>query len=207
MNPMQHGFYFDQTRCTGCGACIVACKDWYDIPAGPESWMRVITIESGNRKDLFVARLVAPCYHCGEPTCLAVCPSGAIAKRTEDGIVTVDGGLCLGAESCGLCRQACPYQTPQFISGSGVMRKCDLCLERWSRDQKPVCVLACPMRALDAGPIETLRLSYGDTREVEGFVPAPELQPSILFKPKRDPAAYPGKSNRLSTIPRQPGNG
>ncbi|MEE8174036.1 MAG: 4Fe-4S binding protein [Dehalococcoidia bacterium] len=32
-------FYFDQTRCTGCYACSVACKDWDDVPAGPASWM------------------------------------------------------------------------------------------------------------------------------------------------------------------------
>jgi anaerobic dimethyl sulfoxide reductase subunit B (iron-sulfur subunit) len=34
---MQVGFYFDQTRCIGCNACRVACKDWHDIAAGPEN--------------------------------------------------------------------------------------------------------------------------------------------------------------------------
>ena len=37
----QIGLFFDQTRCTGCYACIVACKDWNDVPPGPASWMRV----------------------------------------------------------------------------------------------------------------------------------------------------------------------
>ncbi|MFX1457608.1 MAG: 4Fe-4S dicluster domain-containing protein, partial [Promethearchaeota archaeon] len=37
----QMGFYFDQTRCTGCFTCSVACKDWNDIKAGPENWMRI----------------------------------------------------------------------------------------------------------------------------------------------------------------------
>ena len=41
---MQLGFYFDQTRCTGCHTCNVACKDWHDIDAGPVNWMRVTTI-------------------------------------------------------------------------------------------------------------------------------------------------------------------
>ena len=205
---MQYGFYFDQTRCTGCGACIVACKDWHDVPAGPESWMRVITVEKGDRHDLFVARLVSPCYHCAEPACLTVCPAGAIAKRTEDGIVTVDGESCLGAESCGLCREACPYRAPQFADGGkGRMRKCDLCLERWAGDQKPVCVMACPMRALDAGPLEEMRARDGDTREAEGFIPARGMAPSIIFKPKRDPADYPGKRSRCSTIPHPPDGG
>ena len=47
----QMGFYFDQTRCTGCYACVVACKDWHDIDAGPVSWMRVNTIEKGKFLD------------------------------------------------------------------------------------------------------------------------------------------------------------
>ena len=45
---MQIGFYFDQTRCTGCSACRVACKDWNDMPAGPENWMRVLYTEREN---------------------------------------------------------------------------------------------------------------------------------------------------------------
>lgn len=199
---MQYGFYFDQTRCTGCGTCIVACKDWRDIPAGPESWMRVTTIEKGDRHDLFVARMISPCYHCAQPACLSACPAGAIAKRPEDGIVTVDAAACLGAERCGRCRDACPYGAPQFTAGdTGPMSKCDLCLERWAEDQKPVCVTACPMRALDAGPLEQLRRTYGDLREAEGFSPAPGLGPSIIFKPKRDSAARPGRRSSSRTIP------
>ncbi|MHA1468361.1 MAG: hypothetical protein ACTSP6_09845 [Promethearchaeota archaeon] len=43
----QVGFYFDQTRCTNCFACMVACKDWNDIPAGPEKWMEILYMEKG----------------------------------------------------------------------------------------------------------------------------------------------------------------
>ena len=198
---MQYGFYFDQTRCTGCAACIVACKDWHDVPAGPESWLRVVTIEKGDRHELFVAWLVSMCVHCAEPACLPVCPFGAIAKRESDGIVTVDADLCLGASSCGHCREACPYNAPQFIGGEGAMRKCDLCLARWERGQNPVCVMACPMRALDAGPIEVLRDRYGSAATAaEGFIPHPG-RPAILFKPKPDPWARSGKPCRCSAVP------
>jgi len=38
---MQIGFYFNQTRCTGYNTCQVACKDWHDLPAGPENWLRI----------------------------------------------------------------------------------------------------------------------------------------------------------------------
>jgi anaerobic dimethyl sulfoxide reductase subunit B (iron-sulfur subunit) len=199
---MQLGFYFDQTRCTGCGTCIVACKDWNDVPAGPESWMRIITIEKGDRHDLFVARMISPCYHCATPLCASVCPAGVIVKRKDDGIVWVDRELCLGGDACGRCRLACPYHAPQFPAGENAgMRKCDLCLDRWTQNQRPICVMACPTRALDAGPIEELRGKAGSAREAEGFVYSDEVAPSILFKAKKDPAGYPGKRSRVCTIP------
>ena len=66
------------------------------------------------------------------------------------------------------------------------MEKCDFCLDRLTENKKPICVDACPVRALDVGPIESLREKYGDTREAEGFVYFEEVAPSVVFKPKRD---------------------
>ena len=106
---MQMGFYFDQMRCTGCFTCIVACKDWNDVDAGPASWRRVITIEKGKYPDLFVAFLSTACYHCIEPICVSACPVDAISKRELDGVVVVDGEACLGQNNCDMCLEACPY--------------------------------------------------------------------------------------------------
>ena len=107
---MQVGFYFDQTRCTGCGACRVACKDWHDLPAGSVNWMRILYREEGKFPQVFVSYLVAPCYHCEKPVCAAACPVTAIVKRQADGIVTVDSQLCLGNVECDVkCLKACPY--------------------------------------------------------------------------------------------------
>ncbi len=78
---MQVGFYFDQTRCTGCGACGVACKDHHDIPAGPENWMRVRHLEKGLIPNVFVSYLIIPCWQCLQPVCMEACPSEAITKR------------------------------------------------------------------------------------------------------------------------------
>ena len=97
---MQIGFYFDQTRCTGCSACRVACKDWNDIPAGPENWMRVLYTEKGKFPKPFVSYMITPCWHCAEPVCATACPVAAITKRAEDGIVLVDTDACLGNEEC-----------------------------------------------------------------------------------------------------------
>lgn len=183
---MQYGMYLDQNRCTGCFACVVACKDWHDVPAGPASRIRLKTIEKGSYPSVFVAFLPTTCYHCQNPACESVCPTGAISKREEDGIVVIDRDLCDGHDECGLCLEACPYEAPQFETGDATMQKCDLCLDRWAVGRKPACVSSCPVLALDAGPMDVLQSKYGNIREAEGFTYSDTLGPSIIFNPKKD---------------------
>jgi anaerobic dimethyl sulfoxide reductase subunit B len=179
------GFYFDQSRCTGCYTCVVACKDWYDIPAGPVNLMRVRCIEHGTFPDLSAAYLAFACAHCENPPCVPACPEKAIAKRESDGIVVVDRELCTGAARCPKkCLKACPWGAPQFgPEPDARMQKCDLCLERLEAGRKPVCVEACPMFALDAGPLEALKATYGDGDRAHGFKVLQRFKPSIIFKP------------------------
>ena len=133
---MQTGFYFDQTRCTGCHACAIACKDWHDIPAGPARWMRVNYREEGDFPRLFVSHVASLCYHCAEPVCAYICPNEAVTKRENDGIVVVDREKCRGEVTCGVideeamgtvggygegtapCQVACPahLQVPAYVS-------------------------------------------------------------------------------------------
>jgi anaerobic dimethyl sulfoxide reductase subunit B (iron-sulfur subunit) len=183
----QIGFYFDQTRCTGCYTCLVACKDWHDIDAGPVNLMRLVTIEKGTFPDLFVAYLASPCYHCENPACILACPADAIVKRDSDGIVVVDRDKCLGKKECGMrCLKACPWDSPQFgLEDNAKMQKCDLCLDRFESGQRPICIEACPMFALDAGNLKDLEEKYGDITEAEGFRYSGKVKPSVLFKPKR----------------------
>lgn len=183
---MQVGFYFDQTRCIGCHACEVACKDWNDIPAGPEKWMFVHYKEEGKFPNIFVSYLVRPCYHCIDPVCIPVCPVNAITKREEDGIVLVDSEKCLGNIECNSkCLKACPYNAPQFGPEEGAkMRKCTFCVDRYEQGLKPVCVEACRTRALDVGSLEELRQKYGDVKEAIQFTYSERTKPAIIFKPK-----------------------
>jgi anaerobic dimethyl sulfoxide reductase subunit B (iron-sulfur subunit) len=184
---MQIGFYFNQTRCTGCNACRVACKDWHDIPAGPENWMRVLYTEKGKFPDIYVSYLASPCYHCLDPVCVQVCPVNALSKRDGDGIVFVDSDVCLGNVECKVkCLKACPYDAPQFGPEKGAkMHKCNFCLDRWEEKKLPACIEACPTRALDAGFLEDLEKKYGTIKETEGFKYSKKTKPAIVFMPKR----------------------
>jgi anaerobic dimethyl sulfoxide reductase subunit B len=182
----QMGFYIDQTRCIGCHTCAVACKDWYDIDAGPCRWMRVQTIEQGIFPDVFVAYLPSPCYQCANPACIQACPAGAITKRPSDGIVVVDPEKCLGNRECpSRCLKACPWDAPQFgAEENAKMQKCQLCVERLELGKQTICVEACPMYALDVGPLEELKEKYGDRVEAAGFRSSKRFGPSVIFEPK-----------------------
>ncbi|MFC1863815.1 4Fe-4S dicluster domain-containing protein [Thermodesulfobacteriota bacterium] len=181
---MQLGFYFDQTRCIGCYTCQVACKDWYDIPAGPVSRMRIHHIEEGKFPHLFMAHVINPCYHCAEPFCMRACTAGAITKRESDGIVVIDQEKCLGKEKCTmLCQKECPWDVPQFgPEENAKAEKCDFCLDRLSEGKDPICTAACPMRAIEFGPMKELVLKYGDMRKAKGFRYAPKADPSLIIK-------------------------
>lgn len=87
-----------------------------------------------------------------------------------------------------LCKDACPYAAPQFAAEEKAkMQKCDMCFDRWDEGKKPICVEACPPRALDAGPMEELASKYGDIKDAVGFVYSDVVQPSIVNKPKKNP--------------------
>lgn len=144
----QYGFLFDVDRCIFCHACEVACKSTRDVEPGL-NWRKVIEIWAGDFPEVTRTFISLSCLHCAEPTCADVCPTGAIAKREEDGIVVVDKDKCTG---CQACYDACPHGVPQFGS-DGTMQKCDFCLERGI---KPACTDICPANALFYGTMEEL---------------------------------------------------
>lgn len=184
---MQMGFYFNQELCTHCCACVVACKDWHDVPPGPASYIRISVMEKGEFPEVSMCAMFTACYHCAKPACAAACPAEAIIKRAEDGIVVVNRDACLGAD-CGICRQECPYGAPQFATEENArMKKCDFCVGRITKNQNPICVDACNFNALEFGPMEALLAKYGDIRHAEGFIYSEDLLPSIIFRPRRDP--------------------
>jgi len=103
-----------------------------------------------------------------------------------DGIVWVDTDACVGKAECDeKCRKACPYDAPQFGPEKGAkMRKCNYCMDRFAVGKVPVCVEACPVRALDAGSLDALEKKYGTGKEGEGFRYSKRTQPAVVMKGK-----------------------
>ncbi len=112
------------------------------------------------------------CTGCG--ICAAVCSTGAISKRAEDGIVVMDQDKCIG---CHYCFFACPFGIPQY-GDDGTMQKCDFCLDRLEQGKEPACVATCPTKALHAGTMEELSKLAAEKAATKL---AGATQPSILI--------------------------
>lgn len=113
-------------------------------------------------QDTFCYYVSVACNHCGNPACVRVCPTGAMHKGRAR--ARVGGrGRCIG---CGYCALSCPYRAPKVDRDAGRSVKCDGCTRRVAEGGAPVCVEACPLRALDFGPIDELREKYGAVADV-----------------------------------------
>jgi len=134
----------DIDRCIRCFACEVACKQENDLPPEPRA-ASVITIEPRTINGELTADFVfTTCVQCDDPLCRAVCPHGAILKRTDD-VVIVDKNACKG---CGYCIYACPFGAIQINPGTKTAWKCSLCIDRLEYGLAPSCVQHCSGGAL-----------------------------------------------------------
>ncbi|ASB89046.1 nitrate reductase subunit beta [Bacillus sonorensis] len=88
----------------------------------------------------FMMYLPRICEHCINPSCLSSCPSGAIYKRDEDGIVLVDEDSC---RSWRFCMSGCPYKKVYFNWKTNKAEKCTFCFPRIENGQPTVCSETC----------------------------------------------------------------
>jgi nitrate reductase beta subunit len=94
----------------------------------------------GQFEKTFMMYLPRLCEHCLNPTCLASCPSGAIYKRAEDGIVLIDQEKCRGWR---MCVSGCPYKKIYYNWSTGKSEKCIFCYPRIEVGQPTVCSETC----------------------------------------------------------------
>ncbi|MCZ9309008.1 nitrate reductase subunit beta [Corynebacterium uberis] len=126
-------------------------------------------------EDAFMFYLPRICEHCLNPTCVSSCPSGAMYKRTEDGIVLVDQDRCRGWR---MCVSGCPYKKVYFNHKTGKAEKCTLCYPRLEVGQPTVCSETCVGRLRYLGV-----LLYDADRVAEA---AATEDPQDLYQAQRD---------------------
>ena len=149
---MALGFYFDGNRCSGCKTCIIACKDFKELPVGI-NFRRVFSMETGTYPTAQAYHYSMACNHCETPACVVNCPSGAMHKG-DDGTVQHDDEICIG---CQTCASVCPFGIPQYRPEDGKMDKCDGCVACGKTpEDEPHCVATCPTKALHFGPLEEM---------------------------------------------------
>ena len=191
-----YAFLVDTTKCSGCRACQVACKQWNNLPAekteffgGPEytnpAALSAITlnhvvffpVDRSNPEKPVWTIMHKKCYHCAEANCVAVCPQKAISKK--DGWTIIDQSKCIG---CGACMEACLYGVPSVLSDevktygtnqpieAGKSYKCHACLK--NPREVPACANTCPTGALTYGRRDDLvKTAQERLKNVKGQYP------------------------------------
>lgn len=167
----RYAMLIDLTRCIGCDACTLACKQENGTPVDV-FFARVLNVEVGKYPNVKRVYIPVLCNHCDDAPCLKSCPNKAIVRR-PDGIVLVDQDRCRGT---GACVSACPYGNI-YLSRQGdrwylnddepyerdfvkprllpeKARKCTYCAHRVDEGLKPACVVACPTTARIFGDLD-----------------------------------------------------
>ena len=153
------GMVIDLDRCTGCQACLVACRQENNVPFAGEKdtqlgrakfWMNLISEVKGTSfPDVRMRFIPIPCMHCDNPPCTPVCPVAATYKNPE-GIVAQVYPRCIGVR---MCIANCPYTVRYFnwfapswpeeyreglnpdvyTRRKGITEKCNFCVQRIRR--------------------------------------------------------------------------
>jgi molybdopterin-containing oxidoreductase family iron-sulfur binding subunit len=189
------GMMIDVGACIGCRRCQHACRLENNIPDAPSNMHWIDVFEMENSTPVTAVESIPPlgavidypespkddhwylsfnCFHCDNPPCTRVCPTGATYKD-EDGIVLINYEICIG---CRYCMAACPYNARRFnwwepqhqpsrvspidstvvvlneevpLRTRGVTEKCTFCVHRTRDGLNPKCVEVCPVNARHFG--------------------------------------------------------
>ena len=146
----------DTTKCIACGACVSACREANKLPETDateltDKQFTVLKKLADKGGEVNYRRL---CMHCLDPTCVSVCPVGALVKASN-GPVLYEEDRCIG---CRYCIQACPFSVPRYewSNLNPKVQKCIFCAHRLEKGQQNACAEACPTGATTAGTRDAL---------------------------------------------------
>ena len=178
----RNSFVFDINKCVGCNACAVGCAI-HNGTSPAINWRVVNGANLLKHPSLPVFHFSLACNHCEDAPCMKNCPALAYSRDGKTGAILHHAELCIG---CKYCTWACPYNAPKFNCNSGVVEKCNFCVDEITNKGKPACVKACPVGALGFN----LQEVDEKTHLVPGFVNL-GIRPKIQLVPLRDESSKP----------------
>jgi Fe-S-cluster-containing dehydrogenase component/DMSO reductase anchor subunit len=185
----QYAFEVDLDACTGCKACVAACRSLNGLDPD-ESWRTTTVLWSADPARPALQTVTAACHHCVEPACLAGCPVDAYAKDPATGIVVHLDDQCIG---CRYCTLTCPYEVPRYSPARGIVRKCDMCRGRLAAGEEPACVQACPNGAIAVRVVGVAAVAAAAADPAAalfpGAPPSSVTLPTTRYRTRRDLAA------------------
>jgi carbon-monoxide dehydrogenase iron sulfur subunit len=163
--------FVNPERCIGCRQCEFACavahSQSHDPAAAPFETPRPhsrIHVDAGTA---YNTSFPNKCRHCDPAPCVEVCPTGAMHRDSDHGVVLADGHKCI---ACAMCAMVCPFDVITFHTAANgapprvVATKCDGCVDRVRAAGIPACVDACKVDALVFGELNEL-IAAGCARE------------------------------------------
>ncbi len=174
----QYLLLHNSDQCIGCQACEVHCKTNKNLGPGPAP-TKIITVGPVLRDHRPRVQFVdMPCFHCEEPWCAKVCPTGAMQRRESDGIVFIQHSLCVGCKSCII---ACPWGAPQWDPVLRKPVKCDYCKDRLDQGLQPACVTKCVTQCLSL--VEAASMPDDKRQKHAALMAAGEFAAASTVKP------------------------
>ncbi len=129
-------------KCTGCRACEYACSFVHTGVFNPlDSRIRISEF-----LDDFVF-IPSVCTQCEDAYCVSVCPTYALSKNTQTGVVEFDADKCVGCKQCVI---SCPWGSIRLNHTGKEIIKCDMC------EGDPECVKVCHAKALEYAEVEDM---------------------------------------------------
>ncbi|MEW5773895.1 MAG: 4Fe-4S dicluster domain-containing protein [Thermodesulfobacteriota bacterium] len=211
---MPKAFLIDTTRCTACRGCQVACKEWKNHASLPTKQrgshqnppdFTPVNFKLVRFAEHMVDGKVAWCFfpdqcrHCLYPNCLAVATDFVKDCATFDektGAVLYNEKIGqLTKEQAKEVIEACPYNVPRRDEATGMLTKCDMCIDRVQANRLPMCVKTCAMGAMNFGEREAmLKLAEERLAVVKKKLPKAQLLDkdalAVIYLVADDPKLY-----------------